>query len=87
MNNKYENAKALWNSNNKYERLILRPFQYTDDNDMLDYWIRDLKIRSLYSEPAYNTKEKVKELLDKYIGSYQKTDYYRWAIIEGESGI
>lgn len=69
------------------ERLILRQFQYTDDNDMLAYWISDPKIQSLYSEPIYTTKEEVKELLDKYIESYQKTDYYRWAIIEKESGI
>ncbi len=69
------------------ERLILRPFRYTDDVDMLTYWISDPKIQSLYSEPTYNTKEEVKELLDKYIGSYEKLDYYRWAIIEKESNI
>lgn len=69
------------------ERLILRTFQYTDDDDMLTYWISDPKIQSLYSEPTYTTKEEVKELLDKYISSYERPDYYRWAIIEKESGI
>lgn len=69
------------------KRLILRQFQYTDDNDMLAYWIGDPNIQSLYSEPIYTTKEEVKELLDKYIGSYQRTDYYRWAIVEKEYGI
>lgn len=69
------------------ERLTLRQFQYTDDNDMLAYWISDPKIQSLYSEPVYSTKEEVKGLLDKYIGAYERTDYYRWAIIEKESGI
>ena len=67
------------------ERLTLRPFRYTDDNDMLAYWISDPAIQSLYSEPTYTTKEEVKILLDKYIGSYEKPDYYRWAIIEKES--
>ena len=54
------------------ERLILRRFEYTDDEAMLKYWIADEKIQSLYSEPVYSTKNAVKELLDKYIGSYEK---------------
>ncbi len=68
------------------ERLILRRFEYTDDTAMLKYWIADEKIQSLYSEPVYSTKEEVKELLDIYIGSYKKPDYYRWAIIEKDCG-
>lgn len=67
------------------ERLLLRPFTYQDDDAMLKYWVADEKIQSLYAEPAYVTKDAVKELLDKYIGSYQKDDYYRWAIISKES--
>lgn len=66
-------------------RLILRPFRYSDDDDMIKYWISDPKIQSLYSEPIYSTKSEVKELLDQYISSYQKDDYYRWAIIEKQS--
>lgn len=69
------------------ERLILRPFQYTDDEDMLANWIGDSAIQSLISEPVYTTKEEVKELLDKWIDQYEKQDYYRWAVIEKESGI
>ena len=69
------------------ERLLLRPFLYTDDDDMLAYWISDQKIQSLYSEPTYTTKEEVRALLEKYISSYEKADYYRWAIIEKESNI
>lgn len=68
-------------------RLTLRPFLYSDDEDMLTYWISDPKIQSLYSEPIYTTKEEVRGLLDKYIGSYEKQDYYRWAVIEKESNI
>lgn len=68
------------------ERLILRRFEYSDDEAMLRYWIADEKIQSLYSEPVYSTKEAVKELLDKYIGSYENSDYYRWAIVEKNAG-
>lgn len=64
------------------ERLILRRFEYSDDDAMLKYWVADEKIQSLYSEPVYSTKDDVKGLLNKYIGSYEKDDYYRWAIIE-----
>jgi ribosomal-protein-alanine N-acetyltransferase len=66
-------------------RLLLRAFRYNDDDDMLENWVSDPKIQSMYSEPVYSTKAEVKELLDKYISSYQKEDYYRWAIIEKRS--
>lgn len=67
------------------ERLYLRPFKYSDDDDMLKYWISDPKIQSMISEPIYSTKEEVKELLDKYISSYQNNNYYRWVVVEKES--
>ena len=69
------------------DRLLLRPFRYTDDEDMLKHWISDPNIQSLYSEPVYCTKGEVKELLDKYISSYAKDDYYRWAVIEKTSAV
>ena len=68
------------------ERLILRRFEYSDDEAMLKYWVADEKIQSLYSEPVYTTKEAVKGLLDKYIGSYENNNYYRWAVIEKNCG-
>lgn len=67
------------------ERLILRRFEYSDNEAMRKYWISDEKIQSLYSEPVYSTEEEVKGLLDKYIGSYEKEDYYRWAVIDKET--
>lgn len=67
-------------------RLILRRFQYTDDESMLKYWVSDPDVQLLYSEPIYTTKEHVKVLLSKYINSYEKEDYYRWAIVLKETG-
>ena len=69
------------------QKLLLRPFGYTDDDDMLAYWVSDRDIQSMYSELVYTTKQEVKALLDKYIGNYDKKDYYRWAVIEKKSGI
>lgn len=68
------------------ERLILRRFEFEDNESMRRNWISDEKIQSMYSEPVYSTAEEVKELLDKYIGSYERDDYYRWAIVEKASG-
>ncbi len=67
------------------ERMILRRFEYSDNLSMRKNWISNEKIQSLYSEPVYTTEEKVKELLDKYIGSYREDDYYRWAVIDKKS--
>ena len=64
------------------ERLILRKFKYSDAQDMLDLWVSKPEIQHLYSEPTYTTLDEVNGLLDKYISSYEKDDYYRWAIID-----
>ncbi|MGN1182308.1 MAG: GNAT family N-acetyltransferase [Faecalibacillus sp.] len=64
------------------ERLLLRQFHYQDNESMLKNWIADEKIQHRYAEPVYKTKQEVKQLLDKYITSYQNDDYYRWAIID-----
>ena len=68
------------------ERLILRQFKYEDIAACLKNWIADEKIQSMYAEPVYSTHEEVKELFDKYISSYSAVDYYRWAIINKNSG-
>lgn len=69
------------------KRLYLRPFRFNDDEDMLQYWVSDPDIQRMYSEPVYATKEEVRGLLEQYVSSYAKDDYYRWAIIEQQSGI
>lgn len=76
----------LGTRNIETERLLLREFEYSDNESMRKYWISDEKIQSLYSEPVYSTEAEVKALLDKYISSYQKNDYYRWAVINKGSG-
>ena len=64
------------------ERLILRRFEYTDIDSMLRNWISDEKTQYDYGEPFYPTPEAVRNLFDtKYIVSYSKDDYYRWAVI------
>lgn len=69
------------------ERLMLRQFKYSDDKEMLVNWISDPTIQSLIFEPIYTTKKEVLELLDKWIGAYSNSDYYRWAIIDKSTGV
>ena len=68
------------------ERLILRKFEYSDCNAVFKNWASDEKVQKMYSEPTYSTLEETKGLLDKYIGNYTREDYYRWAVIDKESG-
>ncbi|MDE6592102.1 MAG: GNAT family N-acetyltransferase [Oscillospiraceae bacterium] len=65
------------------ERLILRRFSYSDTENVFKNWAGDEKVQSMYSEPIYPTCEAVRGLLEKYINSYEKDDYYRWAVALG----
>lgn len=67
------------------ERLILRKFAFTDADDMLMYWISDPLVQFLYGEPIYVNHQELAEPLGKYISSYEKMDYYRWAVILKET--
>ena len=83
----YEMMNHIGTQTIETERLILRRFEYTDIDSMLRNWISDEKTQYDYGEPYYPTSEAVRNLFDtKYIVSYAKDDYYRWAVIEKESG-
>ena len=69
------------------ERLLLRRFEYSDIDSMLRNWIADEQTQWDYGEPSYTTPEAVRALFDtKYMASYPRADYYRWAVIEKASG-
>ncbi len=68
------------------ERLILRRFEFSDADAVFRNWASDEKVQAMYSEPVYPTIEAVKGLLDKYIGSYEMEDNYRWAVIGKDAG-
>lgn len=68
------------------ERLLLRKFLFDDSGDMLKYWAADERVQKSYGEPVYSTEAEVTGLLEKYIGGYEKSDFYRWAIVERSSG-
>ena len=68
------------------ERLILRRFQDSDVDAVFRNWASDETVQRMYSEPVYSTPEAVRGLLDKYIGAYEREDYYRWAVTDKETG-
>ena len=67
-------------------RLICRPFTMTDCGGMLRNWIADEDIQSEYGEPVYTTLPQVEKLVGEYVEKYGNADFYRWAIIEKDSG-
>ncbi len=62
-------------------RLKLRPFTMEDAPGMHANWINDKDIQENYGEPVYSSIASVEELLYKWVLSYKKSDFYRWAII------
>ncbi len=68
------------------ERLLCRPFRQEDCENMLKNWIANPNVQTEYGEPVYTTLQAVESLLQSYIQNYQKPDFYRWAIIEKDSG-
>jgi len=62
------------------DRLVLRRFVEGDVNDAFINWAGDEIVQNDYCEPVYESVEDTLELVNKYIASYEKLDYYRWAI-------
>lgn len=63
------------------DRLKLRPFTLRDAGSMYSNWINDPEIQKNYGEPVYGSIALVEELLQKWILSYARDDFYRWAVI------
>jgi len=68
------------------KRLILRRFAESDVQDMLRNWVADPAVQHEYGEPCYPDAEAAGALLQKWIAAYDNPAFYRWAIIEAESG-
>lgn len=68
------------------DRLLLRQFKLSDAESACKNWAGCYEVQNEYGEPTYDTPEAAKELLEKYIKGYKNGFYYRWAVIEKESG-
>ncbi len=67
-------------------RLLLRRFEAGDLRNMLENWASDPAVQIEYGEPVYSTVQEAEGLLNKYISGYSSDSFYRWAVIEKESG-
>jgi len=62
------------------DRLILRRFTLADAESVRRNWAGDEQVQNDYGEPAYETPKAARELLERYINAYEKSEIYRWGI-------
>lgn len=68
------------------ERLLLRPFQSNDAQDVFDCWESDPEVARYMFWTSHNDINKTKEWIAFELEQINKDDWYRYAIIEKESG-
>lgn len=68
------------------ERLLLRRFAPTDADSVFRNWAADPDVQLNYGEPVYDTPQKVSELINSYVSKYDDPYFYRWAVIEKDTG-
>lgn len=67
-------------------RLILRRFTLKDAQPMFDNWASDPEVTKYLTWPAHDSIEISGMVLRDWIASYEKEDYYQWAIVLKELG-
>ena len=67
-------------------RLILRRAIRADAEPMFRNWASDEDVTKFLTWPAYKTVESAYPILEKWVSSYDKPDFYQWMIILKEIG-
>jgi len=68
------------------DRLILRPFRMEDARAMYDNWASDPEVTKFLSWSAYSSIEDACAILNIWLKSYERPDFYQWAIVEKNLG-
>ena len=68
------------------ERLILRRFTMEDAEPMFRNWASDDAVTKFLTWPTHASVEITKMVLTDWTGSYDKPDFYNWAIVLKENG-
>ena len=68
------------------ERLTLRPFLEEDAEAMFDNWASDPEVTKFLSWSAYSSIEDACAILNIWLKSYERPDFYQWAIVEKNLG-
>lgn len=62
------------------ERLILRRFRPSDARPMFENWASDPEVTKFLTWPTHESPEISQMVTDSWVASYEKPDYYQWAI-------
>ena len=62
-------------------RLLLRPFVVGDAQAMYENWARDPEVTKYLTWPPHSSVEISRAILAQWVSSYQKADFYQWAIV------
>ena len=63
------------------KRLILRRFTMEDADAMYENWASDPEVTKFLTWPTHPNTEVTKHVLGDWVNSYEKEDYYQWAIV------
>lgn len=63
------------------ERLVLRRFSVNDAEFMFRNWASDPEVTRFLTWPAHASVEISKEVIEEWVASYSRDDYYQWAIV------
>lgn len=66
--------------------LILRRFQDGDGDFMYKNWASDPEVTKFLTWPTHSSVEVSRKINASWVASYEKPDYYQWAIVPKELG-
>lgn len=70
----------------KTQRLVLRRFRMEDAQAMFDNWASDDEVTKYLTWPTHTTVDASAMVLEDWVSSYQREDFYLWAIeFEGQT--
>ena len=70
----------------KTERLVLRRFAPTDAAAMYKNWASDPEVTKFLTWPPHADRNVSKAVLEDWVKSYERKDYYQWAIVPKDNG-
>lgn len=68
------------------DRLLLRRFVIDDADAMFQNWASDPEVTKYLTWPAHGSVNVSRAVLEDWVSSYAREDYYQWAIVLKENG-
>lgn len=67
-------------------RLLLRRFTNEDYTTMYENWASDPEVTKFLMWPTHTSTDVTWRVLEDWVNSYEKEDYYQWAIVPKDNG-